>query len=291
MITLRRFSFIILVLAALGNARAQLVTNLQLSKTQYLSGEPIIAQITVTNHAGTELTFQDTRALPWLDFVTRNANGTPVNNRLRAAFKPLKIAPGQTRGTNIDLSQLFLLTETGNYSVNAMVRNSSAGIEGVSTNRVFFSVSPGRAYWTQKVGVLGKPGNFREYRLLNFNAGEKSELFAQITDDRTGKILRTFSLGEALLIRKPMTTVDNKQHMHVLYLGTPTMWVHYQIDIDGKVLTRQIHQRGAQGDPQLLTMPDGTVRVGNGILYDPKAADAAKAKNRKASQRPAISYE
>ncbi|MFT4175299.1 MAG: hypothetical protein QM627_01470 [Luteolibacter sp.] len=290
MIKLRRISFILLALAAVGSARAQLITNLQLSKAQYLSGEPIIAQITVTNHAGTELTFQDTRALPWLDFVVRNANGHPVNNRLRAAFKPLKISPGQTRGSNIDLSQLFLLTETGNYSVTAIVRNPSAGIDGVSTNKVFFSVSPGRAYWTQKVGVLGKPGNLREYRLLNFNAGKTSQLYVQICDDRTGRILRTFPLGEALLIRKPMTTIDNKQHMHVLYLGTPTMWVHYEIDIDGKVVNRQIHQRGAQGDPQLLTMPNGSVRVGNGILYDPKAAAEAKAKSRKASQRPAIPY-
>jgi hypothetical protein len=64
------------------------------------------------------------------------------------------------------------------------------------------------------------------------------------------------------------------------------MWVHCQIDTDGKLVERQIHQRGAQGDPQLLTFGDGTVRVSNSIPYDQKAAAEAKAKLRKASDRP-----
>ncbi|NJM37675.1 MAG: hypothetical protein HC845_07355 [Akkermansiaceae bacterium] len=78
--------------------------------------------------------------------------------------------------------------------------------------------------------------------------------------------------------------------MHVMFLATPTMWVHCQIDADGKLVNRQIHQRGDQGDPQLLTFPDGSVRVGNSIPYDEKAVKAASGKVRKASDRPGISY-
>ena len=63
-----------------------------------------------------------------------------------------------------------------------------------------------------------------------------------------------------------------------------------RIDTDGKVAERQIHQRGSQGDPQLLTFADGTVRVANSIPFDPKAAAEAKAKIRKASDRPPVGY-
>jgi hypothetical protein len=92
------------------------------------------------------------------------------------------------------------------------------------------------------------------------------------------------------MLRKPLATVDRQQRMHVMFLATPTMWVHCVIDTDGKLNDRQIHQRGPQGDPQLLTFGDGSVRVANSIPYDPKAAAEARAKIRKASDRPPIVY-
>jgi len=92
------------------------------------------------------------------------------------------------------------------------------------------------------------------------------------------------------MLRKPLVTVDRKQCMHVMFLATPTMWVHCTVDTDGKLINREIHQRGSQGDPQLLTFGDGTVRVANSIPYDQKAAAEAKAKIRKASDRPPITY-
>ena len=86
------------------------------------------------------------------------------------------------------------------------------------------------------------------------------------------------------------STVDRNQRLHVMFLTTPTMWAHYEIDTDGRVASRQIHQRGAVGDPQLITMGDGSVRVGNSIPYDLKAAAEARKKTRKASDRPAGTY-
>ena len=92
------------------------------------------------------------------------------------------------------------------------------------------------------------------------------------------------------MLRKPLVTVDRKQRLHVMYLASPTMWVHCEVDTDGKLAAREIHQRGPQGDPQLLTFADGTVRVANSIPYNEKAAAEAKAKIRKASDRPPITY-
>lgn len=274
----------------IGQAEAQLAASLKLTKKQYLAGEPVLAVVTVTNHAGRELVFQSDGRFQWLDFSLKKSNGNQVTPRGRKFFGPMKIAAGQTLAREIDLTQHFQLGEPGNFSVAAIIHPPGTTTEGTSTNRVFFSQSPGRPYWTQKVGIPGKPNQTREFRILNFSNDSKSQIYAQVIDGRTGASVRTFLLGDCLMLRKPSATIDRQQRLHVIFLTNPSMWAHYEIDTDGRVVSRQIHQRAAIGDPQLLTTGDGSVRVGNSIPYDIKAALEERKKTRKASERPAGPY-
>jgi hypothetical protein len=279
-----------LALVFAGLAQAQLSTTLRLNKRQYLAGEPVIAVITITNHSGQLLNFSSNGRTQWLDFLIKDRFNEPVTPKSRDMFGRMSIKAGETLAREFDLSKCYHLGEPGNYSVSAMIHMPGSYDSGSSTNRVLFNQSPGAPYWSQKVGIPGKGGQTREFRVLNFSGDEKSQIYAQIIDGRTGQNVRTFLMGDVLMLRRPLVTVDRQQRMHVMFLATPTMWVHYQIDTDGKVVDRQIHQRGSQGDPKLVTFADGTVRVGNSIPYDPKAAAAAKAKIRKASDRPPVTY-
>lgn len=276
-----------MVLAPL--AQAQIAANLRVTKKQHLAGEPVLALVTITNHSGRELVFQSDGRFQWLDFLLKTGNGRSVNPKGRAIFGPMKVGAGQTMAREVDLSQHFQLSEAGNFTVSAVIHPPGGGGEGASTNRVLFSQSPGRLYWQQKVGIAGVSGQTREFRILHFSGDSKTQIYAQIVDGRSGQFVRTFILGDALMLRKPLATVDHQQRMHVMFLATPTMWVHCVINTDGKMVERQIHQRGPVGDPQLLTMQDGSVRVANSIPYDPKAVAEQKAKIRKASDRPNIS--
>ena len=288
--TLPFFRLIAVVLAVSGLAQAQLATSLRLSKTQYLSGDPIVATVTVTNHAGRDIVFQGEAQRPWLDFVITNTHGDSATPTGHSSFGTLTISAGQTLSRQIDLSALFQLTDPGTYATTATVRMPGHDGETTTTNRVFLTVSPGRPYWTQKVGIGDHSGKTREFRVLNFSGDQKSQLYAQVLDGRSGLPIRTYSLGEALLLRKPSVTVDKYQRMHVLFLTSPDTWIHCQIDTDGQLANRAIHKSGPQGDPLLMTAPDGTVSVSNSILYDPKAAAAAHAKFRKLSERPSITF-
>lgn len=287
---IRSLRILSLALAFAGAAQAQLSTSLRLNKKQYVAGEPVIAVVTITNHAGQPLTFASDGRTQWLDFLIKDRFGEPVTPRGRTMFGKMTIKAGESLAREFDLSQSYQLGDAGNYSVSAMVHIPGNGISGSSTNRVLFNQSPGVPYWSQKVGIAGRSGQTREFRVLNFSGDEKAQIYAQVIDDKTGQNVRTFLMGDVLMLRRPLATVDRQQRMHVMFLATPTMWVHYQVDTDGKVVDRQIHQRGSQGDPQLLTFADGTVRVANSIPYDPKAAAEAKAKIRKASDRPSITY-
>lgn len=286
----RCLKYLFAVLVCVTSAHAQIVATLKLDKDQHLAGEPVLAVVTITNHAGKELIFSSDGRLQWLDFVIRDSRGNPVTPRGRALFGAMKIGPGQTLGREVDLAQYFQLGKPGNFTVSAVIQSPQQNVEGSTTNRVFFNQSPGRLYWSQKVGLPGSSGKTREFRVLNFSGDSKSQIYAQIEDSHSGQLVRTFLLGDVLMLRKPLTTIDRSQRMHVMFLSTPTMWVHNVIDTDGRLVSRQIHQRGPQGDPQLLTFGDGTVRVSNSIPYDPKAVAAERAKIRKASDRPNIGF-
>ncbi|MCF7732634.1 MAG: hypothetical protein K9N23_13170 [Akkermansiaceae bacterium] len=281
-----------LVLAAAlccGTAHAQLAVSLELSKNQYLSGEPVIATVSITNHAGRDIEFQGYLQRPWLDFALTNSRGEPVTPTGAGIFGKVKLGAGQTLNRQVNLSSMFQLTDQGNYGVSATVRMPGVDADTTVSNRVIYTVSPGRPYWSQKVGA-GRAGKLREFRLLDFSGDLKSQLYVQVLDGRTGLPVRTFTLGEVLLVRKPSATVDRRQRMHVLFLATPSAWLHCQIDTDGRLVSRDIHKRGPSGDPYLVTSAKGEVTVGNSVLYDPKAAAAKRAKFRKLSERPAITY-
>lgn len=290
MILIRSLIKLFLVTVLVSTTNAQLSTTLKLSKTQYLAGEPVIAVVNITNYAGQDITFFGDGRMQWLTFILKDSRGEEVTPRGRAAFGKMVIKAGASMAREVDLSQIFYLSEPGNFSATAVVHMPGNTGEGTSSNRVLFNQSPGVPYWKQKVGIPGKSGQTREFRVINFSGEEKAQIYAQVIDGRTGQNVRTFMLGEVLMLRKPLVTVDRQQRLHVMYLATPTMWVHCEIDTDGKLAARQLHQRGPQGDPQLLTFADGTVRVANSIPYDEKAAAEAKAKIRKASDRPPITY-
>jgi len=288
--TLRSVFHLGLTLALFTSAQAQLAATLRVNKRQYLAGEPVMAVVTVTNHAGQNLTFAGDGRNQWLNFVVKDSKGNPVNSKGRAIFGKMTVKAGQTMAREVDLSEHFKLDQPGGFSTSAVIRMPGSVGDGTSTNRVTFNQSPGRLFWSQTVGIAGGSGETRQFRILNFSGDLRNQIYAQIRNERTGQYVRTFLLGDVLTLREPLATVDNKQRMHVMFLATPTMWVHCEVDTDGRLVNRGIHQRASSGDPRLVTLSDGSVRVSNSIRYDPKLAAESKAKIRKASDRPPIAY-
>jgi hypothetical protein len=286
----RNLPMLAALLLCAASAQAQISATLRIGKKQHLAGEPVIAVVTITNYSGRELVFQSDGRFQWMDFIVKKSNGNPVNGKNRVLFGPMKIQAGQTMAREVDLTQHFQLSEPGNFSASAVIHMPGQPDSGSSTNRVFFNQTPGRIYWSQKVGLPGSSNHTRDFRIINFTGDTKTQIYAQIVDGMTGQFVRTFLLGDVLLLHKPLATVDRQQRMHVMFLATPAMWVHCVVDTDGRLVDRKIHQRGPQGEPQLLTFADGSVGVANSIPYDPKAAAEQRAKIRKASDRPDITY-
>lgn len=279
------FPLLLLVLG-IAPAVAQIEVKLQMPRNTYVAGEPVPVTISITNHSGQDLVLQGNNRMSWIDFTVTSGRGVPMTPLGKPAFGAVKVPLGQTMARTVNLAQLFPLQTMGNYSIYGVVRLPGQTTDGFISNRLLFNINNALPYWSQKVGVPGKPGQSREYRVLNFTGGRKNMLYAQVVDARTGNPLQTHSLGEVLMFRKPTVTLDNRQVMHVLYLIGPTLWAHARVGPDGSLLGRELHKRGAGPDPQLVTLKGGIVQVGNSIPYDPKAAAEARSRVRKASDRP-----
>ncbi|MEY3394956.1 MAG: hypothetical protein RL346_1192 [Verrucomicrobiota bacterium] len=270
------------------SAQAQLATSISVQKKEFVAGEPVIAEVIVTNHTGREITLAGTAELPWLTFVLTNNQGNVVPISKKNVFGAMHIRAGESLAKRVDLTEFFLLNNQGNYAVSAVIRDPQKRVSGASTNRVLFSLNPGRTYWSQRVGVKTDATGMstREMKIITFSNGRKNQVYAQIIDGTSGMPLNTFVLGEYLTLRKPMVTLDGQQRMHVMFLSTPSMWVHCQIDTDGKLVKRDIHQAAAKGDPVMMAYGDGSVRILNSVIYDQEAAAKARSSIRRISERP-----
>lgn len=286
----RPLAVLAILFASLASASAQLVVTLQMARNGFVGGESIPVAVNITNHSGQDLVLQGDSRTGWIDFNVTSQRAVPLSPVGRASVGGVKIPQGRSISKTVDLASLFPLSEVGNYSAYAIVRIPGRNGESFTSNRVLFNISSGAPYWSQKVGVPGRPGQSREFKVLNFNNGNKSMLYAQVNDPRTGSSLQVHSLGEVLMFRKPAVALDRSQVMHVLYLTTPSIWAHSRIGPDGAFLGLEYHKRGS-ADPTLMTMPNGAVEVGNSIRFDPKAEAEARAKVRKATDRPAYLYE
>lgn len=274
-----------IVLVSAGAAQAQIATSLRLTKNQYVAGESVGAVVTITNHAGQDLVFRPENRQSWLDFVVKRDSGDPTTPSGSTGIGSVKIPAGQTMQRQVNLSSVYNFSEPGSYSVYAVVR-APGQQNAFMTNRLLFNVTTLPVYWKQKVGYAGQN---REFRVMQYSAGnQKTQLYVQVADDRTGRALQTYSLGEVLMFRKPQITIDRNQHLNVLFMTSPTMWISSIVDANGKLVASQYHLRAAQADPQLMTYPDGNVQVANSVVYDPKAAAEARGKAKKASDRPVL---
>lgn len=274
-----------------ASAAAQVTVSLQLPKRNFLAGEPVPVTVEMTNMAGRELIFQGTPNEPWIDFMVTSSRGVPMTPTGRATLGAVKIPSGQSAVRTIDISRMYAFSELGNYSVYAIVRLPRQERGGFQSNRHLFTVSSARPYWSQAVGVPGKAGQNHEFRLIQFSAERKTQLYAQVAELNSGRPLRTHHLGEVLMFRKPSVVVDGALNMHVLYLITPAIWGHARIGPDGSFIGRDLYKSSDFGDPGLVKLPDGSVRADGGIPYDPQKIAEERRNSRKASDRPAFIYE
>lgn len=280
---------IVITIAALPQAKAQVIVRLELSKSSYIINEPVKAIIYITNHAGRELTLSNENDRPWLDFNI-SSRGRPVYPARRINYGAAIIPAGQTVARSVSLNVSYALEKMGSYTCQAYIKMPGSSTDGFASNRAHFTVTKGRVEWSQRVGVPDAPDEIREYELLTFTGNRAMELFAHVTSTTRGQEIATIPLGKIISFRKPTGTLDGANNLHALYQVKPDMFGHSCITPSGVLKFTTFHKRGASGDPRLMIFADGEVRIAGGVLFDPVAEEEARKKVRNASERPPFIY-
>ena len=280
---------IVITIATLPQAKAQVIVRLELSKSSYIINEPVKAIIYITNHAGRELTLSNQNGRPWLDFNI-SSRGSSMAAARRINYGAVVIPAGQTVARSVSLNTSYALTNMGNYTCQAYVQMPGPARNGFASNRVHFNVTKGRVEWRQRVGVPGAPDEIREYELLTFTGNRAMELFAHVTSTNRGQEIATIPLGKIISFRKPTGTLDGANNLHALYQVKPDMFGHSCITPSGILKFTTFHKRGSSGDPRLMTFADGEVKIAGGVLFDPVADEEARKKVRNVSERPPFIY-
>lgn len=280
-----------LLMATISGLEAQLDVRLQMVKSEFIMNEQVQAVLTLTNRAGRDIYLHSEGRNSWLDFTLKNQRGVPLSPiGGMVTFGAVSVPAGRSVSKTIAISNHYRFTEYGQYGGFAAVRMpGTVPAVNYSSNRVHFDVTKGRVIYSQRVGVPGSK-TVREFRLLTFSSSQKSRLYVEVEDVRTGQSVQTYSMGEALMFRKPQATVDGKNTLHVLYLNTPTIFTHVRVDPNGKFLGRAFYKRGTTGSPRFVTFANGEVQVGGGVYYDPKQEQVNRSKIKRLSERPPFAF-
>jgi len=275
-----------------GVLHAQVQVHAKMEKKDFLKGEAVRCVVTLTNRTGADLLLQGDPAtgLSWLDFTVKKGSGQRMTPFKRQLFRGAKVPMGQSVSKTVDLSRFYNVRSEGHFGVGVTVRASGQYEGEFRSNSVFFNVAKGQTVWSQRVGVPGKPQDIREYRLISFTARDRTKLYVQVADTKTDIELSSTNLGESLFIVKPKAMIDSKNHMHVLFMMSPTVFAKVGFDYSGKFIGRTFYKRGQGSAPRLISTKNGVIDVVGGVVYDPKKEQEKRSTTHGLSERPGGTY-
>jgi hypothetical protein len=286
---MNRLLLLMILCLCCGQARAQYVTNLTLLKNQFLTGEPVVAVVSVTNRSGADVVVGGHGSRDWLQFEITQSTGQRLSPITIGSEEPLTMKAGGTTTHKVELSGGYSTANLGSFSVVANVLHPISG-QFFMSNKARMTITDSKPnMFDQPFGVpQGFPnaGRQRRYQVILFRELDDLQLYCRITDDRSGAYIATFLLGPAMMAVQPQISIDVHNKLHVLFLAQPHVFCHAVVNPDGK-----IHQRTYYKDPEgnrpELVMTSAGANVMGGEPFDPTAPPKKRKALRKASERPA----
>ena len=281
---------VVLALALFGFIHcgsAQLQVDIKLKRTLYVSYEPILITVSMTNLSGNPLPLSDANDNHWFGFQIETLDGRPIAPRsLNYTNESLVLEAGQKLSRTVNLTPLFPIGEFGGYRIRA-------AIYAATLKRFFNSpalnieITDGRPVFQKIVGVPdGMPGagETREITAMTHRLPNSTQLYLRIENKKGGTVFCTHRLGRLVSYGTPEIILDQKNQVHILQNAAPKSFLYSHIGLNGEVLQRKTYSQIVKR-PILREGPDGKIKVIGAQEIDPAAA-AAKPAVPSLSDRP-----
>lgn len=260
-----------------ASASAQVNVDISFRRTLYMIYEPLICTVTITNMSGRTLDLSDTQREKWFGFQIESVAGNrpiaPTDPSYSNA--PVQLEAGKKLVRAINLTPLFPF-EFGTYRVQATVFSPQLG-RFFSSDQLNVEITEGRRIFEDTVGVPpgAAEGATRKFTVLVHRLPSSTVLYVRVQDPDAGKIYCTTPLGRFVSYGTPEIIFDKANNIHILQNAAPKIFLHSQIDLNGKVVS-QIPMRVDKTRPAFARKPDGSVVAIGGTPYDPKATPPEK---------------
>ncbi len=279
------------VLLICGNsAFAQIQVSLKLDRALYVLHEPVTGVLTISNRAGRDLVFGESGGLSWLDFTIHDGSGnmlTPVQGMPKESS--LVLRSGQTLEHKVHINKYYPMGKIGIYRIKASV-NFPQIRRVFQSQQVSAQITEGQPMWSQIVGVpKGHPraGTYREYSLMTYYHGARNKaLYFRMKDSDSGRIYKTYPLGDYMTLRQPAHAIDSQNKLHVLHMSAPQKYTYTVIDIDGNPLFQREYVERNTNRPELVSTDFGEVSVKGGLTMEEASKSYEDTQFRRLSERP-----
>jgi hypothetical protein len=264
-------SILILLLLFTAAVRAQLDVRMEVERGNYISYEPIQATVTVTNTSGADIVLGGPNGTPWLNFMINYDNGKPVTALANTNAQPMMCRAGETISRRFNLPRFFHLIESGGYVAKASIYFADLS-RWVNSRPIRFTINQApRPRWEKVVALPANhrmAGKYRRYQIFYFNDIQRSYIYARVIDETSGAIIQTQPLSFVESDRTFQPAIDIEQNLHVLYLGSPQVWIHQVINPDGGIVSQQFRKQ-TRGEVTLVSQKNGRFALAGGMPYDP----------------------
>ena len=264
------FLSLLVFFSAAPQAPAQLEVSLSLGRDNYVSLESIEATVTVKNTVGKDVVLGGQGGSSWLNFQIHNSAGVHVTAIRAPILQPMMIRNGQSLKKKFPLDRHFYLSDSGSYIVRASAWFPDLE-KYIYSGPKRFTVQPARSPKWQEVFAVPDARGYRRFQVSTFDDTNKSLVCLSVVDEETKMVMSRNALGPVILEKEIQPALDNRKHLHLIYLSTPGLYVYQQMDPTGRIVElKYFHAK--KGAPKLVKNPDGSVEINGGTLFDPNAA-------------------
>lgn len=276
--------FLLALLVGAPRASAQLEVTMTLERDNYVSLEPVEATVTIKNTVGKDVVLGGQGGTSWLNFQIHDTAGTPVSPIRAVNVQPMVLRNGETLQRKFQLDRFFYISESGTYIIRAAAYFPELEKHNYSRPLRFNIQQPRRPRWQEVFATPGQKG-YRRFQVFTFNDTIKSYVCLSLIDEETKMVIARTALGSVVVEKDVQPALDRNKNLHLVYMGSPTVYVYQRIDPSGRITERKYYL-ASKGAPKLTKETDGNVFISGGTVYDPLLAPRSDP-FRKLSDRPA----